>query len=244
MAAGLIALAMAPSSSLSAQGPNDRRTLATRADLEALWAQIRPEQRTTAEAVALKERLDNGDFHVGDKVIIRVRGDTALSDTFTVKQDQSIEMANIGAISLHGVLHSEAENYVRTQLAKYIKSPDVHVESLMRISVSGQVTRPGFYNVSANALIGDVLTQAGGLTNIADISRTQIHRGGQAYLAPDRVQKAITQGLTLDQMNLQSGDEIELVENGKGHTTSTVLLVGSIAAALLSIVAVISIVAK
>ncbi|HKV76471.1 MAG TPA: hypothetical protein VJN95_18270, partial [Gemmatimonadales bacterium] len=80
----MLGLAARPAAMVAQGKDTEHRPLATRADLEALWAKLSPEQRTYAEAVALRNRLDQGDFQVGDRVVIHVRGDTALSDTFTV----------------------------------------------------------------------------------------------------------------------------------------------------------------
>src|SRR5882672_10916358 len=141
-----------------AQQNAERRPEATRAELEALWAKISPEQRSYAEAVALRERLDQGDFQVGDKVVLHVQGDTSLSREFTVNATRGLDLPNIGEVPLLGVLHSELTDHLRTVMARYIKSVDLRAESLIRIAASGQLTRPGFYNVSAASVLGDVFT--------------------------------------------------------------------------------------
>jgi len=225
-----------------AQQNAERRPEATRAELEALWAKISPEQRSYAEAVALRERLDQGDFQVGDKVVLHVQGDTSLSREFTVNATRGLDLPNIGEVPLLGVLHSELTDHLRTVMARYIKSVDLRAESLIRIAASGQLTRPGFYNVSAASVLGDVFTAAGGLTSVSDLSKTEIRRGGQVFMSAKQVQAAITDGLTLDRMNLHSGDELQVGEKTRGSTTNTVLLIGAIAGAILSIVAVASLV--
>jgi len=228
----------------SAQQGGDRRPQATRAELEALWAKLNPEQRQYAEAVALRERLDLGDFQVGDKVVLRVLGDTLLSNTYTVNANRGLDLPNIGEVPLGGVLRSELEDHLRTVNTKYIRQPEVHAESLMRITLLGQVSRPGVYNLPAVALLADAFTAAGGLTNGSDLSKTEVHRGGQPFIAHAQVQRDITEGRTLDQMNLHSGDELEVGEKKHGSTASTVILIGSIAGAALSIVALATLLKK
>src|SRR5918992_1433834 len=49
----------------------------------AVSAKVRAEKQR--EAAALRARLREGDFEVGDRVVLTVRGDSALSDTFTVQ---------------------------------------------------------------------------------------------------------------------------------------------------------------
>ena len=231
-----------PVSRLTAQ-VDARRSQATRAELEALWAQLKPEQRRYSEAVALRERLDIGDFQVGDKIVLRVRGDTALSDTFTVTPSRTLELPNIGTAPLTGVLRSELEDHLKEIIGRFIKAPEVRATALMRISVVGMVGRPGFYNLPAVSLMGDVFTAAGGLNIDSDPNKTLVLRGGQPFLAMDRVTKAITEGRTLDQMNLHSGDEVRVGEKKKAGP-GALLVIGGVSAAILSIVAVVSLVAK
>lgn len=226
------------------QSDADRRPLATRADLEALWARMNPEQRSYAEAVALRERLDQGDFQTGDRVVLQVLGDSTLSNTFTVNVNRGLDLPNIGEISLAGILRSELEPHLRSAISRYIRSADLHAESLMRIAVLGQVGRPGFYNVPAVAVLGDVFTAAGGLTPTSDLAKTEARRGGQTFIPRERLQRAITDGRTLDQLNMQSGDEIQVALKSQATASNVLLLVGAIAGALLSIVAVVSLITK
>jgi polysaccharide export outer membrane protein len=224
------------------QGSADLRPEATRAELEALYAKVKPEERGFAAAVALRERLDQGDFQTGDKVVLHVAGDTALNDTFTVNEHGGLDLPNIGEVSLHGVLRSELAEHLRSVVSRYIRSVDLRAESLMRITVVGQVARPGFYNLPAVAVLADVFTAAGGLTSESDIPRSEVRRNGQVFLEPEVLQSAITSGRTLDQMNLHSGDEINVAQKKHASVSSTIFLVGGIATALLSIVALVALV--
>ena len=42
-------------------------------------------QRSRLESTQVKERLNAGDFQVGDRILLRVEGEQALSDTFVVQ---------------------------------------------------------------------------------------------------------------------------------------------------------------
>ena len=80
-------------------------------------------------------------------------------------------------ISLQGVLRSELQDYLTTQLARYIKHPDVQTTSLVRVAVMGSVTKPGFYQLPADLALADAIMIAGGPTTTADVDRTQVKRG-------------------------------------------------------------------
>ncbi|HKV75078.1 MAG TPA: polysaccharide biosynthesis/export family protein, partial [Gemmatimonadales bacterium] len=201
---------------------------------------LSPEQRTYAEAVALRNRLDQGDFQVGDRVVIHVRGDTALSDTFTVTPKRSLELPNIGEVSLAGVLRSELEDHLRETISRYVRQLDLKAESLVRLSILGQIGRPGVYNVSSAALLGDVFSAGGGLTPTSDVGRSLVNRGGVVFLTSKRLEAAITEGRTIDQLNLHSGDELLVAEKKRGEFANTIIIIGAVAGAVLSIVAVVS----
>src|SRR5881396_146123 len=84
-------------------------------------------------------------FQAGDRILLRVEGDSALSDTFTVVAGPALRLPLIGEIPLAGVPRADVEAHLTRELGRYIKAPVVQARALVRVSVVGQVTRPGFY---------------------------------------------------------------------------------------------------
>ena len=124
--------AVAPDVSLSAQSlMGEMRRQARREELEkaAKFAEnastTAPDEKTREkyrlDAEVIIQRLANGDFIPGDRILILVQGDTALTDTFTVRGDRMLPLPNIPPISLQGVLDSELEEYLTKELLRYIK---------------------------------------------------------------------------------------------------------------------------
>ena len=72
-------------------------------------------------------------------------------------------MANYGDIPMTGVLRSEVNDYLKQQLSKSIKNPEVEARSLIRLSVLGGVSKPGFYQLDSGMLLSDALQAAGGI---------------------------------------------------------------------------------
>ena len=107
------------------------------------------DEKNGAIANVIRERLANGDFLPGDRIQLVVVGDTALSKTFSVRPDTTIELPNIDPISLHGVLRSELDGYLDQKLRKYLTDPDVQARSLIRLAVVGEVARPGLLRPAA-----------------------------------------------------------------------------------------------
>lgn len=174
-------------------------------------------QRTRAQTDMIRERLENGDLQVGDKVQMTVEGQTALTGTFTVETGRVLVLPQIGAVPLAGVLRSELEPHLTKQIGKYIIEPVVHAQSLVRITVTGDVGKAGFYVVPAQALIPDVLMTAGGPGGTADLGKLKISRAGHTIWDSGTLQKAILEGWTLDQLSLRAGDEIEVPAKKGGN---------------------------
>jgi protein involved in polysaccharide export with SLBB domain len=179
----------------------------------------------------LNDRLTNGDFQVGDRVLIYVQGQQALSDTFTVREGQIVHLTNLTDVDLHGVLRSELQGHVFDAVSKFLRDPVVRTGSLVRVAVLGGVAHPGFYALPADMLLSDAVMHAGGLDNTAQIQHTIVSRAGVTVLGSKEVTEAIKDGSTLDQLSLRAGDQIE-VGATKPNTFLTVVLpiVGGLAA--------------
>jgi protein involved in polysaccharide export with SLBB domain len=203
-------LAVGFSATARAQGnPDARRAQTSRAELEALLNQAGA-RLDPAERVMLQDRLTNGDFQVGDRVVLTVLQDPTLTDTFTVKVGRTITLPSIPDISLHGVLRSEVEEYLTAELSKYLREPTVEAVALIRIAILGSVGQPGYYAVPAQTLLSDVIMIAGGPSSTADTRKVDVHRQSTKLLNRDETQAAIAYGTTLDRLNIQGGDEIRV----------------------------------
>ncbi len=221
-----------PAQGQQPQNPTTRSAEASRPELEAMLAAAQhdstqgsaeDQDRRLRNISNLRDRLTNGDFSVGDRVYVSVQGQPTLTDTMTVREGQILHLANLGDVSLHGVLRSELQGQVYAAVSKYLRDPVVHTGSLVRISVLGSVTRPGFYAVPADMLISDAIMHAGGLGNNADVSRTTVSRGGTIVWQEKDVANAIRNGATLDQMSLRPGDQIAVGTKGSNMFLTLIL---------------------
>lgn len=149
-------------------------------------------------------------FQPGDRILLHVEGDSALSDTFTVVTGPAIRLPEIGEISLANVARSDVEPHLARELGRYIKHLTVEARALIRISLMGEVERPGFYAVSIDLVLPDALMLAGGATQDARLDRLSVMRGNSALLDENRLQAAIARGATLDELGLRAGDRIQV----------------------------------
>lgn len=211
--------------------------LASRASLEARAAAAEkaatsgPQDQRAAkaqEAAAIRERLKDGDFQVGDRIALSISGGAVpITDTATVRAGRTLELPNIPPIPLAGVLHSEIDSYLTTQLGRYIRHPTVQATPLIRLGVLGEVKTPGFFSVPTDMLVSDAIMRAGGPTGNADVNKTTVERGNKEVWSDKALRQAIVSGMTLDQLNLRPGDALVVAQRGN-HSLLQILQVGGI----------------
>ena len=228
---------------------DSRRPLVTRAELQSALDQTEQiagseaysfafREETRAEAALIRERLLEGDFYVGDQLNIQMVGDSGFSGVQTVQFGRVLVVRGLPDIPMRGVLRSEVQEYIKTQIARFIKDPDVKVRPLIRLTMLGGIGRPGFYQLDADLLLSDALLQTGGISNSTEFKASKVRRGGIEIIDGETIAKAITEGHTLDQLNLRAGDEIEIGLKSKTDFLTTVRKYAAIPALILSTYAV------
>lgn len=169
--------------------------------------------RSRYEAALIRSRLETGDFQTGDRISLAVEGEPELTDTFTVNAERAVALPGMAQVSLRGLLRSELQPHLRSYIGRYIRNPVVYAQSLIRISVLGEVGSPGFYVVPSDALVTDALMLAGGPTREADLTDVRVERGDREIWEGAPLQLAITEGRTLDQLSLRAGDRLVVPED-------------------------------
>ena len=160
------------------------------------------------DASLIRRRLVDGDFQPGHRIQLFVAGDSVLSDTFTVRADQKLLLPNLPEMSLAGVLDSELQGYLQTQVAQYIRNPSVRAQALLRVSVTGDVGNPGFYSVPTDTPVSDVIMGAGGPSSSADMGHVELRRGSAVVVKRDGIQEAFRSELTMSDIGARPGDEL------------------------------------
>jgi len=146
-------------------------------------------------------------FQVGDRILLKVQGDSTLSDTFSVVSGPAVDLPVIGLIALGDVKRADIQPYMTTQLGRFLRDPIVRAKSLVRISIEGEVAKPGFYAIPMDYVLGDAIQAAGGLTTMAKLADLKVNRGGQDLLEGKSFEFALSHE-TVDQLGLRAGDRV------------------------------------
>jgi len=162
------------------------------------------------DASRLRARLQNGDFKVGDRVIVTYEGvRSQAGDTLVVQSGRSLRLGEpMGDLDLNGVLRFELPDSVSNRVTKYFKNAVVHVTPLVRISVSGAVRSPGYYYARTDTPLSDLITRTAGQDQSTDLSDVTVKRGDELLWAGPEVQGAFRDGLTLEGLGLTTGDDV------------------------------------
>ena len=210
--------------------------MASRVELERLqasYAQLaastaygeRTRTKARAQAEDVRRRLQDGDFRVGDQVIVRIDGGVTVFDTLTVLEGRRLQIPNVRVVELGGVLRTELSTKVATEVREIVREATVTVRPLTRIAVFGAVQSPGYFAVPSETTLDQLITLAGGPTDAARPDHIRLMRGETVVLSCYEVARAIASGLTLDGLDTREGDVLELERREQGWTTQNTVQV-------------------
>jgi hypothetical protein len=172
-------------------------------------------EQAQQQVLALRSRLDNGDFRVGDRFVITFIRDTVFSDTASVREGLVVTILNLPDLSVKGVLRSELNETVSAHVARYLLNTTVRTNVLTRVGIFGAVQAPGYYLSSPDRPVSELVMLAGGPQKEANLDRMEIERGGRKILSARDAKRAMGEGKTLEQLDIQSGDDVRIPEKRK-----------------------------
>jgi protein involved in polysaccharide export with SLBB domain len=138
-----------------------------------------------------------------------------------------------------GVLRSEADSALGAQVKKYMQRPVVRSTPLVRFLVTGAVARPGFITVRGDAAVSDVVTSAGGLTNMSRLAKSKVKRGTDVIIDRDSLSLVLRSGMTLDQADIRAGDELVIDEKKPSNFTGVIWAVSGAMGVVFSLIALV-----
>ena len=164
------------------------------------------------------QSLQPGD---GLKLIFYNITDT-ISGDYYIQEDGTISLPYLGKIlAAHRNIDSlKAEIY--NKYSTLYKNPELTILPLIRVNIFGEVKTPGFYYVTGTDKLSDLIAKAGGTTTDADLSDIVITRNGKEIQIDG--EKVIENGSKLDDIGLQSGDQIDVTRKWFSGTTSTIII--------------------
>jgi polysaccharide biosynthesis/export protein len=157
---------------------------------------------------------DKSDYKIGpeDLLDIAVWNNTALSRTAPVRPDGKISLPLLNDIQAAGLTPMQLRDVIVKKLVDYMPNPEVSVivreVNHFKVSVLGEVKKPGRYDFRSDATVLDAIALAGGFNDFAARSKIMILRnnGGATKRIPVNYNRIVAASPEQDNFVLQPGD--------------------------------------
>ncbi len=158
----------------------------------------------------------------GDEISVRVKGQPAYSlERTKVSPSGTIYHELLGEVSVVGLTTAEATERLTTDLSEYLKNPQVSVllieAASAKISVFGEVRRPGIVVMSRPMRLLDAISEAGGFADTGKKSSVEVLRqdpnGARVPIRVDVKKYLEGKGSPESNILLQAGDLVVVYGN-------------------------------
>jgi polysaccharide export outer membrane protein len=128
------------------------------------------------------EAVERSEYRIApsDVLLVRVWKNPEASVEAPVLPDGTFTVPLAGVIAAEGLTTSQLEDVIAEQLSEYITAPEVSVVvqqvNSKRVSMVGEVARPGYVNVGLNTRVMEAISAVGGFSAFADRTRIKIIR--------------------------------------------------------------------
>lgn len=145
-------------------------------------------------------------FVTGDAIFISTYPDTTsfLNGIFPIDDQGYIEFPIGDRMNITGMSEENFLKYLRDNYQNYIRSPNLVVKPMIRVTVVGGFTTPGLYYVDKKMSFWDLIRMAGGPNHEDAIKDINWERNGEKVI--DDVTPFLEHGVSLKNMGFQSGD--------------------------------------
>ena len=140
-----------------------------------------PASRPTADPCATNFSV-GAPYRIGpeDVLAVSVWKNEALSRVLLVRSDGMISLPLVDDVQVAGLTPMQLRDALVTKLTPFIPSPSVTVivneMHSFKVSVIGEVVRPGRYELKSRATVLDMLAMAGNFTQFASRSKVAVLR--------------------------------------------------------------------
>lgn len=151
----------------------------------------------------------------GDEVIIDIWGNNQATIRQTISPDGTINIPDIGLVSLNGMTIKQADSYMKRKLGQIYSVDGEDAKSeikltlgnirTIQVNIMGEVAVPGTYYLSSLSNLYHALYRAGGVISLGSLRAIQLVRNGKKIATVD-VYDFILNGKSPDNITLQEGD--------------------------------------
>lgn len=138
----------------------------------------------------------------GDIVRVEIWGEPDLSGEFMVNRDGIVVFPLLGERRITGVSLEALQEQLVLDYQEFLESPLVSMTALRRISILGEVGRPGLYTVDPTMSLTETLALAGGVASSGNMNDIRVVRDGRV------LRLSLDATLAVSSTPIRSGDQI------------------------------------
>lgn len=157
----------------------------------------------------------------GDAIRVEIWREGDLSGDFTVAVDGTVTLPLLGRQRLVDLPLEMLRDTLTAQYRVHLRNPSINVTPIRRVTVLGEVQRPGLYGADPTIALAGLVALAGGATPEGSLQRIRIVRDGQV------LQERVGAGETLTSADVRSGDHI-IVDQKSWFSRNTTFVVSTI----------------
>jgi len=154
-----------------------------------------------------------------DELVINVFGYSEMRYNLDVKENGEVYIPSVGPIYVSGLTLEQATEKIKSKLAstiyRAISSGQTRVQIKLgkirsiRVTVIGEVYKPGTYTISSLTTLYNVLYLCGGPSNLGSYRQIEVIRGNKLVKKAD-LYDFLCRGIQKDNILLQEGDVIRI----------------------------------
>ncbi len=168
------------------------------------------------QAPASNQPFQVGEYRIGpdDELRVTVWKNETLSQTVPVRPDGMISLPLLNDVKAAGLTPEQLRDVITKKLSAYESNPEVSVivtaVHSLKVSVLGQVVKPGTFEIDGHSTVLDALAQAQGLSPFAARSRIVVlrHDGPNTKRLAFDYDRAVRTTGSADNFYLRPGDVI------------------------------------
>lgn len=150
-----------------------------------------------------------------------------ISGDYFIQNDGTLQMPYLEIANAQQKDFVSLKKEIESKYTSLYKSPELTVQPLFRINVLGEVNKPGLYFVTGVEKLSSLLALAGGETSDADLSDLKLLRNNEEIEI--KGEEIISQGGTLEDIGLHSGDRIYVPREWWVSAKNTTFIISGLA---------------
>jgi protein involved in polysaccharide export with SLBB domain len=163
----------------------------------------------------------------GDAIRVEIWREGDLSGDFAVAADGTVTLPLLGRQRLVDIPLTQLRDTLTAQYRVHLRNPSINVTPIRRVTVLGEVDKPGLYGADPTIALAGLVALAGGATPNGSLNHIRIVRDGQV------LRERVGVSETLAEADVRSGDQVIVDQKSwfarnSTFVVSTILTVGSI----------------